>query len=70
MNLINKYDKLAHFIGGMIMFFLSIQMAISIMVMKEIYDCYKVKKTGFDINDIVSGIGGYLFINGILKLFL
>ena len=68
MNLLQKYDKLAHFIIGGLIFFLPIELAFSIMVIKEIYDCYKATPTGFDVNDILAGMGGYLLINSILKL--
>ena len=67
MNLLQKYDKLTHFIVGGLMFFLPIELAFSIMVIKEIYDCHKKNPTGFDAADILSGIGGYLLVNEILK---
>ena len=68
MNLLQKYDKLAHFIAGVLMFFLPIELAFSIMVIKEIFDCYKRNPTGFDVADILAGMGGYLLVNEILKM--
>ena len=68
MNLLQKYDKLTHFIAGGLMFFLTIELAFSIMVIKEIYDCYKKNHTGFDVDDILAGMGGYLLVNEILKI--
>lgn len=70
MNLLKKYDKLTHFIVGGLMFFLPIELVFSIMVIKEIYDCYKSNPTGFDINDILAGMGGYLLVNEILKMII
>ena len=62
MNLLQKYDKLTHFIVGGLIFFLPIELVFSIMVIKEIYDCYKKNPTGFDINDILAGYG-WVFIS-------
>lgn len=70
MNLLQKYDKLTHFIVGGLMFFLPIGLAFSIMVIKEIYDCYKKNPTGFDVADILAGMGGYLLVNEILKMII
>ena len=52
------------------MFFLPIELVFSIMVIKEIYDCYKKNPTGFDVDDILSGMGGYLLVNEILKMII
>ena len=30
--------------------------------------CYKKNPTGFDVADILSGMGGYLLVNEILKM--
>ena len=68
MNLPQKYDKLTHFIVGGLIFFLPIELVFSIMVIKEIFDCYKKNHTGFDAADILSGMGGYLLVNEILKM--
>ena len=70
MNLLKKYDKLTHFIVGGLIFFLPIELTFSIMVIKEIFDCYKKNPTGFDIPDILSGMGGYLLVNEILKMII
>ena len=70
MNILQKYDKLTHFIVGGLMFFSPIELAFSIMVIKEIFDCYKKNPTGFDVPDILAGMGGYLLINEILKMLI
>ena len=49
------------------MFFLPIELVFSIMVIKEIFDCYKNNPTGFNVADILAGMGGYLLGNEILK---
>jgi hypothetical protein len=69
-DIIQKYDKISHFIIGMLLFFVPIELAFSIMVMKEIFDCYKKNPTGFDLEDIAAGIGGFLLGNYFLKILI
>jgi len=61
LQLINRFDKISHFVIGFIMsiFGININLAFSIMVGKEVVD-YHFRKTGFDLADLFSGIGGYL----------
>jgi hypothetical protein len=68
--LIQKYDKISHFIIGMLLFFIPIEIAFAIMVMKEIFDCYKKNPTGFDLEDIAAGMGGFLLGNYIYELLI
>jgi hypothetical protein len=68
--LIKRFDKISHFVVGFFLLFLPIEIAFSIMVMKEIYDCYKKNPTGFDLADIAAGMGGFLLGNYFLKILI
>ena len=37
---------------------------------KEIFDCYKKNPTGFDVPNILAGMGWYLLVNEIVKIIL
>jgi hypothetical protein len=68
--LIKRFEKISHFVVGFFLLFLPIEIAFAIMVMKEIYDCYKKNPTGFDLADIAAGMGGFLLGNYIYKLLI
>lgn len=61
--LINKYDKISHFIGGFIFGVCGLewQLSIAIFVGKECFDTVKKNSTGFDNTDVVAGFGGWCF---------
>lgn len=61
LEIIGRYDKISHFLIGFIfgVFGMDFLLAFSIMVGKEIFD-YHFRKTGFDLPDLFSGVGGYL----------
>jgi len=69
-NLINKYDKISHFIGGFIfgIFGLDWRLAVSIFVGKELLDTVKKVTTGFSNEDILTGIGGWCLGNFIKEM--
>ncbi len=58
-----KYDKIAHFVIGMICGLLEIDrnLFIGLITAKEVGDCYKKQSTGFSVEDWLSGWGGYEF---------
>ena len=69
---INKYDKVSHFIIGMVcgLFRLDWRLFTGIITVKEIYDTYKKSATGFDLQDWFAGFGGYwlgLYFNNLFK---
>ena len=72
------HDKVAHYIVGAIFgiaYALTndvkiLLLSMAIFIGKEVFDCYKKNPTGFDVPDILSGMGGYLFINQILKVII
>lgn len=70
--LINKYDKISHFIGGFIMGILGLEWepSVGLFVVKECFDTVKKNPTGFDIADVVAGVGGWCvghWVRGLIK---
>ena len=62
MSLLNKYDKITHFIVGFIFSLIGdFNLATTVFVGKEIYDCYKKNPTGFDLTDLACDYGGWCF---------
>ena len=70
--MIKKYDKISHFVVGLIVGIIGIdyRLASTLFIGKQIYDCYKPKPTGFDLSDLASDFGGYLLGNYIFKTFI
>lgn len=71
--IINKYDKISHFIGGFILGVcgMELQPAFGLFVVKECFDTVKKNPTGFDNMDVVAGIGGWCagsYVRRLLKL--
>ena len=70
-SLINKYDKLSHFIAGLILSAtiqiplvdteMSFMFSNGIFGAKEVYDEYKTNKTGFSLEDYFAGFSGWCF---------
>ena len=66
LELIQQYDKLSHFIIGLVCGVISVFIGIqngflasnAIFGIKEIYDTYKKNPTGFDLEDYSAGFSG------------
>lgn len=68
--LINKYDKISHFIGGFILglFGLDWRLSVGLFVVKECFDTVKKNPTGFSNEDIMAGVGGWCVGNYVREI--